>query len=189
VIPGANKIDILLLKQFSYRQLTNAAFNHVMSLSMEFHSERDSAEVMKAIEQGESLANLLETALLEILPTILDLFLAVWLLYTKFHVYVALTMLIATGAILLIEAYSSSMNIENRRVSSKAQREEARALHQAVEGWQTVSYFNMFGFERRRFGRAVDFQLAASRKYAVHEALVEAILDLTVPFTFSPSPV
>lgn len=172
------------VKQFSYRQLTNTAFNHVMSLSMEFHSERDSAEVMKAIEQGESLANLLETALLDILPTVLDLFLAVWLLYTKFNVYVALTMLIATGAFMSMEVYTSSVNIENRRVSSKAEREEARALHQAVQGWQTVSYFNMFSFESLRFGRAVDFQLDASRRYAVRDALVQALLELTVPITF-----
>ncbi|KAK7733212.1 hypothetical protein SLS63_004741 [Diaporthe eres] len=172
------------VKQFSYRQLTNTAFNHVMSLSMEFHSEKDSAEVMKAIEQGESLANLLETALLDILPTVLDLFLAVWLLYTKFNVYVALTMLIATGAFMSMEVYTSSVNIENRRVSSKAEREEARALHQAVQGWQTVSYFNMFSFESLRFGRAVDFQLDASRKYAVRDALVQALLELTVPITF-----
>lgn len=172
------------IKQYSYRQLTNAAFNHVMSLSMEFHSERDSAEVMKAIEQGESLANLLETALLDILPTVLDLFLAVWMLYTKFNVYVALTMLIATGAFMSMEVYTSSVNIKNRRVSSKAEREEARALHQAVQGWQTVSYFNMFRFESLRFGRAVDFQLDASRKYAVRDALVQALLELTVPITF-----
>lgn len=172
------------VKQYSYRQLTNAAFNHVMSLSMEFHSERDSAEVMKAIEQGESLANLLETAIIDILPTVLDLFLAVWMLYTKFNVYVALTMLIATGAFMSLEVYTSSVNIENRRVSRKAEREEARALHQAVQGWQTVSYFNMFSFERRRFGRAVDSQLAASRTYAVRDALVQALLELTVPITF-----
>lgn len=172
------------VKQFSYRQLTNAAFNHVMSLSMEFHSERDSAEVMKAIEQGGSLANVLETAIIDILPTVLDLFLAVWMLYTKFNVYVALTMLIATGAFMSMEVYTSSVNIKNRRVSSKAEREEARALHQAVQGWQTVSYFNMFSFERRRFGQAVDFQLKASLTYAVRDALVEALLELTVPIAF-----
>lgn len=172
------------IKQFSYRQLTNAAFNHVMSLSMEFHSERDSAEVMKAIEQGESLADLLETAVIDILPTALDLFLAVWMLYTKFNAYVALTMLIATGAFFCLEVYTSSVNIENRRVSSKAEREEARALHQAVQGWQTVSYFNMFSFESRRFGRAVDSQLAASRTYLLRDALVQALLELTVPVTF-----
>lgn len=172
------------IKQFSYRQLTNAAFNHVMGLSMEFHSERDSAEVMKAIEQGESLTNLLETAVIEILPTVVDLVIAFCLLYTKFNIYVALTMLIAAAALMSMEVYTSKVNIENRRVSSKAEREEARVLHQAIQGWQTVSYFNMFGFERRRFGRAVDSQLKASRTYFVRDAFVQALVEMTVPLTF-----
>lgn len=172
------------IKQFSYRQLTNAAFNHVMSLSMEFHSERDSAEVMKAIEQGESLSNLLDTAVIEILPTVVDLFVAFCLLYTKFNIYVALTMLIASAALMSLEVYTSKVNIENRRVMSKAEREEARVLHQAIQGWQTVSYFNMFRYESRRFGRAIDSNLAATRTYFVRDAFVQALLEMTVPLTF-----
>lgn len=34
------------IKQFSQRKVTNAAFAHVLSLGMDFHSERDSAEIM-----------------------------------------------------------------------------------------------------------------------------------------------
>ena len=34
------------IEQFSYRQISNAAFRHVMTLDMAFHSTRDSAEVM-----------------------------------------------------------------------------------------------------------------------------------------------
>ncbi|KAL1851049.1 hypothetical protein Daus18300_012658 [Diaporthe australafricana] len=172
------------IKQLSYRQITNAAFNHVMSLSMEFHSERDSAEIMKAIEQGMSLADVLETATIEILPTVVDLIVAFWILYSKFNIYVALTMLIASAALMSMEVYTSSVNIENRRVSSKAEREEARVLHQAIQGWQTVSYFNMFKFESRRFGRAVDSQLTASRNFAVRDALVQGLVEMTVPITF-----
>ncbi|KAF7559196.1 hypothetical protein G7046_g4968 [Stylonectria norvegica] len=69
------------IQQFSYRQVTNAAFNHVMALSMEFHAERDSAEVMKAIEQGESLTNLLDTLFIEMMPTVIDLTIAFVLFY------------------------------------------------------------------------------------------------------------
>ncbi|KAF9871011.1 ABC transporter [Colletotrichum karsti] len=172
------------IKQFSYRQVTNAAFGHVMGLSMEFHSERDSAEVMKAIEQGESLTNLLETAVIEILPTVVDLFIAFWLLYWKFNVCVALVMAVASVAFMSLEVYTSNMNIGNRRASSKAQREEAKVMHQAVQGWQTVTYFNMFGYEKRRFGQAVESQLTASRKYGVGDALVQGLLEMTVPVTF-----
>ncbi|KAG7039436.1 ABC transporter [Colletotrichum scovillei] len=172
------------IKQFSYRQITNAAFSHVMNLPMEFHAERDSAEVMKAIEQGEALSNLLETAVIDILPTVADMFIALWFLYWKFNAYVSLAMLVASVAFTTLEVVTSNMNLANRRASSKAEREEARIMHQAVQGWQTVTYFNMFNFEKRRFGQAVDSQLAASRRYGVGDAFIQALLEATVPVTF-----
>ncbi|KXH51519.1 ABC transporter [Colletotrichum nymphaeae SA-01] len=172
------------IKQFSYRQITNAAFSHVMNLPMEFHAERDSAEVMKAIEQGEALSNLLETAVIDILPTVADMFIALWFLYWKFNAYVSLAMLVASVAFTTLEVVTSNMNLANRRASSKAEREEARIMHQAVQGWQTVTYFNMFNFEKRRFGQAVDSQLAASRRYGVGDAFIQALLEATVPLTF-----
>jgi hypothetical protein len=78
------------VKQFSFRQISNAAFNHVMSLEMEFHAERDSAEVMKAIEQGGALTTLLETVVIDIAPDIVDLIIAAFFLYWKFNAYVSL---------------------------------------------------------------------------------------------------
>ncbi|KAK1962271.1 ABC transporter [Colletotrichum sublineola] len=155
-----------------------------MSLPMEFHAKRDSAEIMKAVEQEELLSNLLDTAVIDILPTVVDAVIALGFLYWKFNIYVSLTMLVASVGFITLEVFTSNFNIANRRASSKAEREEARIMHQAIQGWQTVSYFNRFGFERRRFGQAVNTHLAASRKYEVGDALIQALLETTVPITF-----
>ena len=34
-------------------------------------------------------------------------------------------------------------------------------MHQAVQGWQTVLYFNRFAYEKRRFGEAVEKKRSA----------------------------
>ncbi|GKU06774.1 heavy metal tolerance protein [Fusarium langsethiae] len=172
------------IKQFSYRSLTNAAFNHVLSLPMEFHSERDSAEVMKAIEQGGALTNVLDTVLIELLPTFVDLMIAFIFLYWKFNSYVALAMAAAATAFVTFEVHATSWNLDNRRESSKSKREEVRVMHQAVQGWQTVTYFNMFGFERHRFGNAVDKQLFAAKNWERRDACIQALLNGIVPCTF-----
>lgn len=172
------------IKQFSYRQLTNAAFGHVLSLSMDFHSDRDSAEVMKAIEQGESLTNFLEVLIIDLLPTLADVAIAFGLLYWKFNIYVSLAMAVAIAAYLTVEVITSNWNISNRRKSSHTQREEARVMHQAVQGWQTVTYFNMLGFERGRFGQAVENKLAASRVWGKMDAYTEMVLNMMIPSTF-----
>ncbi|OJD12668.1 hypothetical protein AJ78_06773 [Emergomyces pasteurianus Ep9510] len=181
LIESLSKIPI---EQFSYRQLTNTAFNHVMSLGMEFHSDRDSAEVMKAIEQGGALTRVLETAILEILPTVADMLIAFVFLYLKFNSFVALCMLFASLTFLSLEVVTSSWNIDNRRRMNKTQREEARVMHQAVQGWRTVSAFNMFYHERFRFSCAVDGHLAAKKDWSRRDAYIKAVTEALIPVTF-----
>ncbi|KAF5000915.1 hypothetical protein FGRMN_1372 [Fusarium graminum] len=172
------------IKQYSYRSLTNAAFNHVLSLPMEFHSERDSAEVMKAIEQGEALTNVLDNVVIELLPTIADLTIGFIFVYWKFNSYVALAMAMAAVFFVTFEVKATSWNLDNRRESSKSKREETRVMHQAVQGWQTVTYFNMFGFEKQRFGRSVEKYLAATKSWEIRDAFVQSMLEGIVPCAF-----
>ncbi|OQD85400.1 hypothetical protein PENANT_c010G05800 [Penicillium antarcticum] len=171
------------VERFSYRQLTNAAFKHIMGLEMEFHADRDSAEVMKAIEQGEALTNVLETSVLYILPPIIDLTVAFVLLYLKFNSSIALCMLIASLGFLSLEVVTSSWNIGNRRRVTKAEREQARIMHQAVQGWHTVSSFNMLKWEISRFGGAVEKHLEAKTDWSRRDAFINALLDMLLPAT------
>ncbi|KAL9625780.1 MAG: hypothetical protein Q9160_000100 [Pyrenula sp. 1 TL-2023] len=178
------ELATITIKQFSYRQIANAAFGHVMSLGMDFHADRDAAEVMKAVEQGNALTTVLETAVIEILPTILDLIIAIFLLYSKFNAYVSLAMIIASVVYLSLEVRTANWNTGNRRQLTKAERDEAKIMHQAVQGWQTVYYFNMFLYERYRFGNAVERQLKADRAWSKCLAYSNALLHLFVPTTF-----
>ncbi len=172
------------VEQFSYRRLTNAAFAHVMSLAMEFHEDRDSAEVMKAVEQGGALTRVLDTAVLEMLPTVVDMAVAFVLLYTKFNSAVALCMVTASLAFLATEVVTSSWNVDNRRRVTRAERREARVMHQAVQGWVTVSAFNMFSHERLRFGNAVDKHLTAKMDWSRRDAHITALSEALIPVTF-----
>lgn len=177
-------LAIIPVKQFAERGVTNAAFKHVLSLSMDFHSERDSAEVMKALEQGGSLAKLLQTAVRDFIPTVVDLIVAFGILYWKFDVYTSLVMVFAFSSYLALEVFTSRWRVEPRRRFAKTERREAKVMHQAIQGWATVSYFNMFGFERRRFQEAVDAKLHADRRWTVIDNVLEGAVDLIIPCTF-----
>ncbi|KAH6693787.1 hypothetical protein F5X68DRAFT_129123 [Plectosphaerella plurivora] len=181
LIEGLAKIPI---EQFSYRQVTTGAFNHVMSLPMEFHAERDSAELMRAVEQGHSLTRLLRSLVLDILPTICDQVVALAILYKRFNIFASIVLLSAGISFFILQAVSTSWNLDHRRAMTKASREEARVMHQAVQGWQTVTYFNMFRFESKRFGDAVEEQLTANRRWQVRSALIEAFVETIRPLTF-----
>lgn len=185
--PGLQLLETLAkipIENFSYRGLTNAAFGHVMDLSMDFHSERDSAEVIRAIEQGHAITSLLSTLVLEIIPTSLDLVIALIYLSHKFNQFVAIALLAATIIFTAAEVLATSWNLNNRRAMAKASRQEAKVILQAVQGWQTVSFFNMFRYERHRFGQAVQDQLAAKQKWSIGDAMVQAVVEMLFPATF-----
>lgn len=172
------------IEQFSYKQLTNAAFSHVLGLLMEFHSEQDTAEVMKAIEQGAALTNVLEIAFLEIAPAIIDLFVAVFLFRVKFNSLAALCVLIATPSFLALEVSASSWNVYNRRQLTKVERGEARVMHQAIQGSLTVSSFNMFTYEKYRFAEAVDKHMTAKQRWSLSRCLLDWIDGGVLPGCF-----
>ncbi|KAJ5294128.1 hypothetical protein N7508_008949 [Penicillium antarcticum] len=172
------------IRQFSYRQITNAAFSHVMNLSMDFHIENDSAEVMKSIDQGGALNNILEMAMLDIAPAVADLFIGCFVFYLKFNIYASLLVVIASITYVSAEVFTSNWNLEHRRELTQTQRNETRIMHQAVQGWQTVTYFNQFSYERLRFGEAVDLCLKASASFGQRRAIGKALLDLLRPLSF-----
>ncbi|KAM3511627.1 hypothetical protein MY11210_004711 [Beauveria gryllotalpidicola] len=178
------KLTKIPVQQFSFKNLSNLAFSHVMSLEMSFHDSQDSAEVMKAVEQGEALTNILDTAILEMMPTVLDTGSAFAVLYAKFNAAVAVTMVTAAVLFLTVEIVTSSWNIDNRRRVTKAERQQTRIMHQAVQGWRTVSAFNMFSHERRRYGDAVGANNRAKLNWGVRDAVIEAILGAIMPTTF-----
>jgi ABC-type transport system involved in Fe-S cluster assembly fused permease/ATPase subunit len=185
--PGLDLIQALVkipIENYSYRGLTNAAFSHIMSLSMDFHSERDSAEVIAAIEQGQALTNLLSTLMLEIVPTCLDLGVALVYLSRKFDPSVAIALSVAMVVIISAEAVGLSWNIDRRRSMSKASRQQGTVILQAVQGWQTVSFFNMFSYERHRFGRAIQDHLAAKQSWSICDAITQSVLGSLIPATF-----
>ncbi|KAH6621995.1 P-loop containing nucleoside triphosphate hydrolase protein [Boeremia exigua] len=180
-IQDLSKIPI---KQFSYKKLTNAAFNHVMAQSVDFHSTQDSAEVMKAVEQGEALGDVLEAVVIDIAPTLVDVIVSCVVLYKKFSPAVAIVLLVASVAYLGAEISSTQLTTDDRRNLTKAERIETRKMHQAIQGWQTVTYFNQFQREARTLSSAVANHMKAKTRFEARQALIKALVELLVPITF-----
>ncbi|KAF2856449.1 P-loop containing nucleoside triphosphate hydrolase protein [Plenodomus tracheiphilus IPT5] len=153
------------IKQFSYKQLTNAAFKHVMSQSIDFHSTQDSAEVMKAVEQGEALGNVLESVVIDIALTLIDVIVASTIFYQKFAPVVAMVLLAASILYLAAEAFSTGLTT-------------------AIQGWQTVTYFNQFKREASVLSSAVSDHIKAKTLFETRQALIKALVELLVPNTF-----
>lgn len=181
LIQNLSKIPI---KQFSYNTLTNAAFNHVMAQSFDFHSTHDSAEVMKTIEQGESVGFVLDTVVFEIAPTLIDVIVAGTIFATKFTPVVAIVFFVACVVYLTAQAFSTKLMTGNRRDMTRAERLQIGKTHQAIEGWQTVAFFNQFQREARNLADAVATHTKARSWFDQKKALLDASVELLISATF-----
>jgi hypothetical protein len=84
------------VQQYSYRELSVAAFEHVHALSLDFHLGKKTGEVVSALGKGKSINNFLDQATFQVLPMIADLALAIGYFLVAYDAYYALVVGIVT---------------------------------------------------------------------------------------------
>lgn len=154
----------LPVEQFAYKGITTAAYNHIMGLSSDFHDSKQSGELYKAIEQGKSVNELLETAMFDILPMLVDLFVTFAYLNYLFGAYMALIVATTTILYLWISTYFTAMQSDSRRRLRDTSRKEYQILYDSMGNWRTVSFFNRIPYEQQRYSSTVRLHMKAQRK-------------------------
>ena len=154
----------LPVEQFAYKGITTAAYNHIMGLSSDFHDAKQSGELYKSIEQGKSVNELLETLLFDVLPMLVDLFVAFAYLYYLFGAYMTLIVGTTTVFYLWISTYFTAMQSNTRRRERDISRKEYQILYDSMGNWKTVSYFNRIPYEQDRYSSTVRLHMVAQRK-------------------------
>lgn len=153
-LAGMNDALLERLKAWSRQTLVVTAFDRIMSLSADFHDDKDSGEVIKAVEQAESLSELFHTITVEFLPGILDLFIAMWYVGYLFGTYATLIVVTVAIAFFFSTLFATRPLRRTRRVAAKAERHESELLYETIGNWSIVSYFNRRQYEVGRINNA-----------------------------------
>ncbi|KAI1816175.1 hypothetical protein GGS20DRAFT_575620 [Poronia punctata] len=149
------------VSQHAYRALTTSAFEHVHSLSLDFHLGKRTGEVLSALNKGASVNSFLEQVTFQVFPMIVDLFLAITYFYVRFNALYAVIVCIVTFYYLLLTIRLASKTAEQRRAMSNADREEEAVKNDSIISYETVKYFNAEEFEFKRYRQAIkNFQKA-----------------------------
>ncbi|KAH6516990.1 hypothetical protein HBI07_247300 [Parastagonospora nodorum] len=114
----------MVIATSAHRRITLFVYQHVLGLSMEFHTSKDSGEVLKAIEQA-SLDSLIDMVFFTACPILLDLVVAMYYVTSLFNAYMAFIILFMGAAYISIGWYSTSLSQPKRRDYVKKQRMES----------------------------------------------------------------
>lgn len=155
-VPLLKSIVQLPVQQYGFKAISTTAFRHIMGLSMDFHNEKNSGELIRAIEQGTHLQDLVSYILFDVGPMFFDLILAFFYVTTLFDIYMALILFSVGTAYVWVGAKITAFSVKSRRRFNTAWREESKVQNEAISQWQTVSHFNRGQYESERYSGTVD---------------------------------
>ncbi|XP_031156309.1 ATP-binding cassette sub-family B member 6, mitochondrial [Sander lucioperca] len=144
------------VQQFTSRGVQVCLFSHLHGLSLRWHLERRTGDVLRSVDRGtSSINNLLSYILFSILPTICDIIIAIIYFVSYFNIWFGLIVftcmvLYLTCTILITEwrtKYRREMNNQDNNAKSRAV--------DSLLNFETVKYYCAEDYEVRCFEEAI----------------------------------
>lgn len=150
--------------QHSYISLQTAAFEHVHSLSLDFHLGKRTGELLSALNKGGSVNQFLEQTTFQVAPMLMDLIIAIGFFWVEFNALYALWATIISFSYLVLTIKMASTRADQRRNMVNADREEEAVKNDSITSYETVKYFNAESYEFDRYQKAIEaFQEAEAK--------------------------
>ncbi|KAH7037772.1 heavy metal tolerance protein [Microdochium trichocladiopsis] len=152
------------VSQHTYQALMTSAFEHVHSLSLDFHLGKRTGEVLSALNKGSSVNSFLEQITFQVFPMLIDLVVAISYFYIFYDAVYAVLVSAIVFYYLYLTIRMASRTAEQRRAMSNLDREEEAVKNDSIISYETVKYFNAEAFEFKRYREAVqNFQTAEAK--------------------------
>ena len=136
-------------------RLQKTTYDHLMRLSYDFHQSVKPGKLMQAVSNGKSVISLFQKLMIDMLPTVVDLFVAVFVFWFVFDRYVAFVVATAATLFWALSNRSLPTKLVLRREYIKAFYAEWNQFYESITNWTTVSYFNRRPYETTRFADRV----------------------------------
>ncbi len=138
------------------RRIAGNIFQHLHSLSLRFHLQRQTGGISRDIERGSrGISFLLNFMIFNILPTLVEIILVTVILLTQ---YDSIFAIITTSTILLYIIYTLAVTEWRMRFRRTMNEMDSKANNQAIDSllnYETVKYFNNEAYELQRYDQTL----------------------------------
>uniref|UniRef100_A0A803SQA8 ATP-binding cassette sub-family B member 6 n=1 Tax=Anolis carolinensis TaxID=28377 RepID=A0A803SQA8_ANOCA len=160
------------VQQFTSREVQVHLLRHLHCLSLRWHLERKTGEVLRSVDRGtSSINNLLSYIVFSILPTVADIIIAIVYFTTTFSAWFGLIIFICMTLYLALTIIMTEWRTKYRRDMNIRDNEAKSRAVDSLLNFETVKYYNAENYEASRFNDAI-------LKYQSSEWKVNASLAL-----------
>jgi ATP-binding cassette subfamily B protein len=163
------------VQQRAARSVGRETFEHLHSLSMRYHLDRQTGGLSRVILRGTTgIQNVLRLTTFNVIPTLFELFLTMGILWTLFDWRYAAVTLAAVGGYMAFTFSFTAWRIKFRRQMNETDNAAQTKAIDSLLNFETVKYFGNEQHEARRF----DESLAAYETAAVKSQVSLNALNL-----------
>ncbi|CAG8511295.1 10983_t:CDS:10 [Paraglomus brasilianum] len=145
------------IAQFTTRKVSVDMFDHLLELSLRFHINRKTGEILRAQKRGVmSIVAILSSVLFQVVPTLVDIGIAVAYFTVAFDklfgIIVFVTMSLYIAATIILTDWRTGYR---RKANVLENLMEAKAVDTLLN-YETVKYYAAEDFESKEYQKAVD---------------------------------
>jgi len=160
--------------QRAIRRVALQTFQHMHSLSLRFHLERQTGGLSRIVERGaKGIEFFLFFVLFNVLPTLVEIALVCGILWGLYNVWFALVTFVTIAGYVGYTLTVTEWRIKYRRYMNQADEEANTKAIDSLLNYETVKYFNNEGHESRRY----DVALQAYEKAGIKSRVTLSVLN------------
>ncbi|KAI9094910.1 hypothetical protein DFS34DRAFT_664554 [Phlyctochytrium arcticum] len=142
--------------QYTTREISVKMFEHLHNLSLRFHLNRKTGEILRVQDRGvASIVSLFSAILFNIIPTLADIAIACFYFTIEFDMYFGLIVFATMGLYIFSTIVVTEWRTKYRRIANLLDNAmEAKAVDSLLN-FETVKYYNAEDFEVQQYTNAV----------------------------------
>ena len=146
------------------RNIKEGALRHTMELSMDFHNDKSSAEVVEVMNLGEPFVNLMDYLLFDTMPSIIDIITITVYLSHFIDGYIGLIAIAVVILQIWAELAKNPKLFQMRQDHTTMRCRESRIKYEAIKHWELVISANCQDYENRQLSSVLsDFIMLMRR--------------------------
>ncbi|XP_063595546.1 ATP-binding cassette sub-family B member 6-like [Penaeus indicus] len=144
------------VQQYTSREVQIQLFSHLHNLSLRWHLSRKTGEVLRVMDRGtNSINTLLQYIIFNILPTVIDIIVAVIYFTAAFNYWFGIIVFVTMATYLAITIIMTEWRTKYRRNMNLADNEQRARGVDSLLNFETVKYYGAEDYEVNRYKEAV----------------------------------
>ncbi len=161
--------------QRAIRHVALQVFEHLHSLSLRFHLDRQTGGVSRDIERGtRGIGFLLNFTLFNILPTLLEIGLVAAILLSKYDAWFAIIMFVTLVLYIIFTLFITEWRMVVRRTMNDLDSKANTRAIDSLLNYETVKYFGNERYEAHRYDQNMESWETAAVRNQVSLSLLNA---------------